>query len=409
MATISRLPDGRKQIDYKPPGYGRQSIRLGVAGDAAANEFKKRIDILIVCKKLGELPDQATLEWAKRIDRKYYQQLTRVGLLRLREAYTIGELCKWFIDCKSRQVEPSTLSKIVDDTNSFLKFADAKLNIEEFRNADADKFQLWALHNGGRYGKGLAEATVSRQCRRMSQMFQTAVDKQWLQDNPFESVRHYCERNEELDRYVALPMLQGIMDHGTDPQLNLMLALSRFAGLRGISEFQALRWEWVDWPTSTIKVFAKKTQRYASVRWRLIPICPALRDHLQGCWSIGETMVFSEKLVHQQIASRLEVLCRRASVALWPKPFTNLRASCECDWFREGHGIDAVTTWMGHSPETALRHYNRFVKQQSARTAAGLLQPGLGPNDVQQNPQHHMSAPRGPAHSGAGLRGDKTS
>lgn len=386
MATSYTPKGGGKNVDYNPPGHRRQTIRLGMkATEASAVEFKKRIDILVACKKLGEFPDVATLEWAKRIDRKYYKQLARVGLLRLREAYTCGELLTWFVKERTPHVTASTISKVQDDGDSFLDFIGKDTAIDLPTPSDAANFREWLYTQGGRYRHGLAAATISRRCRRLSEIFEAAVKARWIDKNPFAAMGHWNERNEDRDRYILIPTLDAILEQSSCHKLNLMLGLSRFAGLRGTSEFQHLRWEWIDWTHGTIKVYAPKTQRYESVRYRIIPINKALSRLLKRVWTIGETMVFPETLNHQRISGRIETICKHLDMLLWPKPFTNLRASCERDWFAAGHPIDAVTTWMGHSPETALRHYNRFVKEQVARRASDSLQPKNEPDTRSEN------------------------
>lgn len=395
MASISNLKNGTKQIDYKPPHYPKQTMRLGRASDDQAREFKKRIDLLIAAKKLGEVPDFVTLQWAKRIDRKFYKQLARVGLVRQREAYTVGELVKLVVDRKRSSVADSTLGKIAEDGESLISKVGAAMAIDDFKVQDANDFRMWLLTKGGRYAKGLAEATVSRRCRRCGEIFQVAVDERWIETNPFAAMGNWDETNEQRDRYITVEILNRLIAFSHRPQLNLMLALSRFGGLRGVAEFQSLEWEWMNWADNTLKVYAPKNRRHEHKRWRTIPVAPALREHLEKCWDIGALKVFNEPLEHQQISSQLETVCRRAGVAFWPKPFTNLRASCERDWLDAGHPIDAVTVWMGHSPSVALKHYNRYVKEQVARKAAGLLQPDAGPIPMQKNPQPRIAAPRG--------------
>jgi hypothetical protein len=60
---------------------------------------------------------------------------------------------------------------------------------------------------------------------------------------------------------------------------------------------------------------------------------------------------------------------------MWPKPFVNMRASCERDLLKR-YPIDAVAAWMGHSPEIALRHYNRVAREREAQAASYLNAPG---------------------------------
>ena len=73
------------------------------------------------------------------------------------------------------------------------------------------------------------------------------------------------------------------------------------------------------------------------------------------------------------ITGKIHRLCHQIGVETWPKMFVNLRASCERDLFKAGHAIDEIAAWLGHSPEMALRHYSRVVKEQKARAAGRAL------------------------------------
>jgi integrase len=62
----------------------------------------------------------------------------------------------------------------------------------------------------------------------------------------------------------------------------LLIALSRFGGLRCPSEHLALRWQDVDWEHKRFRVDSTKTGE----RW--IPIFPELRPYLEECFERAE-------------------------------------------------------------------------------------------------------------------------
>lgn len=60
--------------------------------------------------------------------------------------------------------------------------------------------------------------------------------------------------------------------------------------------------------------------------------------------------------INCNLRTSFEKLIRRACLKAWPRPFHNLRSSCETDLMRD-HPIHAVTSWLCNTPAVALKHY----------------------------------------------------
>ena len=58
----------------------------------------------------------------------------------------------------------------------------------------------------------------------------------------------------------------------------LLIALSRFAGLRTPSEAFSLRWQDVDWERQRLTITSPKTEHLAGRGYRVIPLFPAARQ-----------------------------------------------------------------------------------------------------------------------------------
>jgi integrase len=56
------------------------------------------------------------------------------------------------------------------------------------------------------------------------------------------------------------------------------------------------------------------------------------------------------------LRTQLLRLMARAGLEPWPKPFHNLRASCESDLAND-FPLAMVARWLGNTPSVALRHY----------------------------------------------------
>src|SRR5262249_8913883 len=82
--------------------------------------------------------------------------------------------------------------------------------------------------------------------------------------------------------HVARDVIFRVIDAAPDAEWRLLIALSRFGGLRCPSEHLSLRWQAVDWERNRFRVDSPKTGE----RW--IPIFPELRPYLEECFELAE-------------------------------------------------------------------------------------------------------------------------
>ena len=47
----------------------------------------------------------------------------------------------------------------------------------------------------------------------------------------------------------------------------------------------------------------------------------------------------------------------------WPKPFQNLRSSCETRWIKDGERADLVENWIGHSVKVQRKNYLQHTEE----------------------------------------------
>ena len=77
--------------------------------------------------------------------------------------------------------------------------------------------------------------------------------------------------------------VQQVADAASDPELRLLIALARLAGLRVPSEVRGLTWSDVDWSERSLRVQSSKTARCGKA-WRLVPLCPELYATLESAY-----------------------------------------------------------------------------------------------------------------------------
>lgn len=379
MASRStRESNGHTWVFVKAANGKRRAIRLGLLSDEDAAEATRRLERLERhCHEGGEL-DKVTEAWLESLPKTLFDRVVSSGLVSVNGAAkpvsADQSLSRLLIEWRSTlDVEPQTLVNY-DQVGQYLKrYFGADRDVTTITPAEGDKFRTWLVESGRNKGdKPLSRATVSKTCKVARRIFEFARRLRWVYDNPLGHLKAGGEVNREREVYVTPRLVDHLVDLATDEELRTMIVLSRFATMRGPSEFEQLKWSDIDWRTPAIRITAPKTKRYEHGGRRTTPLCDRCVDALNRLWDSVEEespeAVFPRlgTLDSSQLSGRLQRLCREAGVALWAKPWINLRASCETDWQEEGRSIFETAEWMGHAPEIALRHYNRVAKDRVA-------------------------------------------
>lgn len=389
MASVVNRPNGHKWIQVRLDGK-RQTIRLGKASSAQAVDFRRRIESLVTCKALQQLPDPRTLEWLVELDEAIYKRLAAVGLVEhRRQARTLDELLN--VHLASLDVKEQSKSTFSHTARNLRDFFKPQRDFRSISAGDAKEFRVWLAAYGRNRGKNkggpLAPATVSRRCRRAREVFAFAIDKDWIIKNPFRKMKGWVETNRERDFYLMLPAAKKLLD-AAESELRLLIALVRFQGVRCPSEALPMQWDQINWEQSTILVRSPKTDRYPDGAQRIVPIFEQFWPYLQAAWDRlpeRQPLMFPNlQMTNPALSKRLAAACGLAGIPSWPKPWINLRASCETDLIREYRDIYRVAAWLGHSPQVALEHYNRIAKELES-AAVGT---SAKPKKAKQYPKH---------------------
>ena len=194
--------------------------------------------------------------------------------------------------------------------------------------------------------------------------------------------------NEDKNEYVEEGFIYKVMEHATDAEWRLIIALWRFGGLRGSSEPLLLKWKDILWDKNKIVVHAKKTERYAGKKSRTIPLFPELVKPLHEARNAaspdniyvvtkhaprylkGEADRSKLSKIKANLGSVFGKFIRKAGLTPWPKIINNIRASWISDlldgkYQKSGHpiGIQTIAKWAGNSPKVILRYYGRIRPQ----------------------------------------------
>jgi len=86
---------------------------------------------------------------------------------------------------------------------------------------------------------------------------------------------------------VPVETIRQVIDVCPDAEWRLIVALSRFAGLRCLSEHLALNWEDILWDKQRFVVRSCKTEHHGKA-YRVVPIFPELRPYLEECDELAQ-------------------------------------------------------------------------------------------------------------------------
>ena len=398
MASVVTYGKDRhlRRIDFIGADGRRRSVRMGKASASAADALRRRVEDLQAVRSTGQPVPRDLALWADALDDRAHDRLAAAGLLDPRQRETLGAfLAEW--QRTRTNITQGTRNTHTRAIAHLLEFFPADRDLRALTAADAARWAAWL-----RTERGLAEATARKSASIIKQALRLARQRGILDADPFAELVSNNVTNPDRQRYVTRDEAQTLIDIAPDPTWRLLIALGRYAGLRMPSEVRGLRWGDVAWDRGWFTVRSPKTRHHPGGDQRRVPIFPELQPHLLAAFEAaepGETHAIPARYrTAANLRTQLLRLVDRGGLEPWPKPWHNLRASCETDLART-HPIHCVTAWLGNSVAVAQRHY-LMVRDEDFTAAAGTLPdavqtPEKAQQKEQQKPQQHAPAPAG--------------
>jgi integrase len=368
MASVTNGNDGLRCVQFVGLDNRRRTVRLGRVPKRHAESFKTSLERLIAAVTVGHAPDGETSRWLAALPDRQYAHLVRGGLVPERVAdeerpkMTVRAFLKSWIDSRKGDYKPASLvawGQVVAALNEC--FGDRP--IEEITVADAESFRQSMLM------AGLRPTTIHKRLQHARTFFAHAKKDGLMECNPFASVKHRAGDASERRAYVPAEDALAVIEHAPNAAWKLLIALSRFAGLRVPSEALSLRWSDVDWERSRITVFSPKTEHLPGKAYRTIPLFPELRSYLEAARTDaeeGDEFVLPESIrkgtstkagwVNSKLHTRLNRIIERAGLEPWSRLWHSMRASCQTD-LAGRFPLPVVCKWLGNTQPIALRHY----------------------------------------------------
>ena len=356
MASIGRegAKGERKRITYRDGAGKQQTLRLGKCSERAAQSALDGFERVLEAHRIGSTIHPDGVRWLESIDDRLHARVAALGLVEPRETadtVTLGTLLSAFFE--SVDVKPASLVRMRQAETALLDHFSASRDLETIDEGDAEAWRV-ALKD-----RGYSPATISRTVLYARQVFRWGMRRGLATANPFAELKAGAQVNTARSVFVSRETIAKVIEAAPDAEWRLLIALSRFGGLRVPSEALALRWSDVDWEHNRLTVRSSKTEHHEGKGERMIPLFPEIREPLLEVFEQapeGEPSVIRRYREGQNLNPHLRRIIQRAGVTPWPKTWHNLRASRQTE-LAATFPLHTVCAWIGNTKAIAAGHY----------------------------------------------------
>lgn len=407
MASIGTYSDkqGRTlhRILFVHPDGKRKTIWLGRLPKRDVESFRTRVEALVASLHCGYPPDDDTLRWISRLSKQFAKKLAGVGLIKPREPAKatpeelLGSFLDGYIGKRIADTKGATRTVYRRTRNHLVNYFGESKALAAITAGDASDFRRYLI-GLKRIPKGtrvkdestlpsrLSENTIRRTCGFARQFFSDAVDRNLIEENPFDSksIPVAVRGNAKRSYFITAADAQKVLDACPDAQTRLVFALARYGGLRTPSETLALSWSDVDWTAGKMIVQSPKTEHHEGKESRVVPIFPELRPYLREAFDPDdEKVVTITANSEKNFRTRFTRIVIKAGLKPWPKLFHNLRASrqTELEGFFPSY---VVCAWMGNSQQVARKHYLTVTDEHFSRAIESVVPDETAQKTAQQ-------------------------
>ncbi len=356
MASVSVEPNGRRTLQFVAPDGKRRSIRLGKVSAKDAERIKGRVEHLVVAANARLPIDTDTAAWVASIGAGLAGKLATAGLIAARAADDAAPRLKAFVDgyiAARTDVKPQTELNLEVCARRLVEHFGADRPLAEITAGHADEFCAWLR-------TVYAPATAARTVGRAKQLFRAAVRRAFIAANPFEGCKAGHQSNPSRAFFVTREAAEKVIAACPDHEWRLLVALSRYGGLRCPSEHLALTWQDVDWHRGRFLVHSAKLEHHEGGGERWVPIFPELRQHLEEAFeraAPGAAEVITRyRDTRANLRTQLHRIIRRAGLTPWEKCWQNMRSTRQTELAAQ-YPLHVVCAWIGNKQAVAAEHY----------------------------------------------------
>ncbi len=357
MASVSRDANGTRRVLFTDREGERKTVRLGRVSTKTADTFRLKLQDVIAARFTETAIDAEVARWMADLPDRMYSRLVRAGLADPRTSaarVTLGGLLAAFF--AGVDVKPATLVRMKQAEAALVDYFTEARDVATIGEADAEAWRANLKE------LGYAPATISRTVLYARQVFRWAMRRGMvgsLRGNPFAGLKAGSQTNTARAVFVSRESIAKVIDAAPDAEWRLLIALSRFGGLRVPSEALALRWADVDWEHNRLTVRSPKTEHHEGKGERIIPLFPEIREHLQAVFDaaqVGSVNVIGRYREGANLNPHFRRIIKRAGLTPWDRTWHNLRASRQTE-LAATFPLHTVCAWIGNTKAIAAGHY----------------------------------------------------
>lgn len=312
---------------------GRRSIWLGRITEPEAIAIQRHVDE-IIASQTADLPiPRATTLWLDRLDPEIKSKLTCItGSVR-----TVSTSIDEYLHSKRDSLATSTVESV---TRSLSLLADSCGDRRIDGVSPEDVAAAYDLLEQ-------SASTRGKIAKDWKAFFHWCEDNRWIVANPAKRLRTTVSVREK--QFVSVETISKILAVCEDPELRLVIVLSRFGGLRISSEIRDFSSDSID--------HKQKRIRITDTKRGVIREIPLFREIAAELPAPGvDLLPRLASLSHARITQMFAETVRKAGLAPWPVPWHSMRASRETELIT-AFGLATASKWIGNSEKVAMTSY----------------------------------------------------
>lgn len=349
---------------------------LGRVTKRQAEMVLRHVESLVASRAAGLPLDESSAKWLTKVGDRLLGGLERAGLVE--GGARLGAVVERYKAMKRKAVKPSTMARLEQAMRAVVDELGEGRRMAAVTEAEAIDLRAKMIE------RGLAEATIRKQCQDMRGLWDYAVKAKLVTENPFVAVPVSAVAREDhvhVDRAASL----AVLDELPNARWRALWALARWGGLRVPSEPRELKIGDVvlrgaaeeGLPTMTVTDVKRSRGKATTQRTRVVPLFEEVEGPLAAAIAelpAGEERVFPWLVGMQGDSVRKPLIkaIKRAGLTVWPDLWRNVRSTRE----RELHDYlpaDVASTIMGNTEAVAKRHYLRMTEANLRRALDGSM------------------------------------
>lgn len=361
MASLFQVKNGwqtgyRLQISISGK---RHSVWLGPVRKSEATTIKLHVEAVLQSHKLRTPLPTETQRWIKELPAELRSRLRPV----LGTDRTVDEVADLYVAHCEATLKVSTARGNADTANQFA----ADYGSMNIRSISGEQIDIWL----GR--QNVAASTVGKHVKNLRAWFSWLLRSNYIDAVPTIETPSTIGVGEK--EFIDFDTFQRIIDHfAGDREMQCILALSRWCGLRVASEVCPLLRSSIDLATDRLKIFdTKRTHRQSRAPpvIRELPLFAGLRPYVIAMLDLpGRPHDYLLPAIGGQdperVGSRLRNRVNRAQDRLgiprWPRVFHSVRATRQTQ-LKELFGEKVACDWIGNTTDVSRRNYELIADE----------------------------------------------